>query len=264
MFNNYLKIAFRSLSRHKIYSFINIAGLAIGIACCIVMLLYVQDELSFDAFHQKSDRIYRLIETQQSPDQGERNLPFTMGPAGPSLVSEFPEVSNCVRIRTRWAMGRFPIRYGEKLFYEGGIMIAEQSFFEVFDFELLQGDPATALVEPQSVVMTEKSAYKYFGNENPMGKTLDAGRFGKVTVTGILKDPPVNSHLQFDMLFSFSSLPAQDPRWQEYIDSWKSAGFLTYILTDKPLDIGPFNTRLVDFVKQHRGEDLHRPWLGCR
>jgi putative ABC transport system permease protein len=256
MIKNYLKIGLRSLSRHKVYTFINIAGLAIGIACCIVMLLYVQDELSFDAFHQKSNRIYRLIETQQSPDQGDRHLPFTMGPAGPAMVSEFPDVSNCVRIRTRWAMGRFPVRYGEKLFYEGDIMIAEQSFFEVFDFKLRQGNSATALVEPQSVVMTEKSAYKYFGDENPMGKTLDAGRFGKITVTGVLKDPPDNSHLQFSMLFSFSSLPAQDQRWQQYIDSWKSMGFLTYIVTNKPIDVAAFNTRLIDFVNQHRGKDL--------
>lgn len=255
MLRNYLILAWRNLRRHFSYSLINTAGLALGIACCILMLLYVQSELSFDRFHKKSSHLYRIIEKQLSAEGNERYFPYTMGPLGPALVQDFPEIMASLRIRTRSGMGRFPVTYGQNRFYEGDVIVAEQQFFDFFDFEMLRGNPATALAAPQSVVLTEATARKYFGDENPMGKSLNAGRFGDVTVTGLLADLPAQSHLQFSMIFSFSSLPAQSPRWQEFIDSWESSGFLTYVMAERPIDANAFNQQLSSYTQRHLGED---------
>jgi putative ABC transport system permease protein len=253
MLKNYLKIALRNLKKNPAYSFINVAGLAIGIACCVVMLLYVQDELTFDAFHQKSERIYRLVETKLSPDQDERHFPYAMGPVGPALAAEFPEVINTVRLRDRQGVGRFTVGHGVNRFYEGDYLIAEASFFEIFDFTLLHGDPETALAAPLSVVLTKTAAKKYFGNENPLGQTLTVERFGDFKVTGLLQNPPKNSHLDFSMLFSFATLEA-NKGWKQFIDSWDSDTFITYVLTRQEIDISAFGVKLSDFVRRHRSD----------
>jgi putative ABC transport system permease protein len=250
MLKNYLKIALRNLKKNPAYSFINVTGLAIGIACCVVMLLYVQDELMFDAFHEKSDRIYRLVETKLSPDQGERHFPYAMGPLGPALLAEFPEVANAVRLRDRQGVGRFTVGQGAHRFYEGDYLIAEASFFEIFDFKLLQGDPQTALAAPLSVVLTETAAKKYFGDENPIGQTLTVERFGDFKVTGLLQNPPKNSHLDFSMLLSFATLEA-NKGWKQFTDSWDSDSFITYILTRQEIEVAAFNAKLADLVRTH-------------
>lgn len=250
MFSNYFKIALRNLKKHPGYSVINIAGLAIGLACCVLILLYVQDELTFDLFHQKAERIYRLVTTQKSPEQGERHFPSVMGPVAPALLAEFPEVSKTVRIRERQGMGRFTVRYGENRFYEGDYLVAEPSFFEIFDFKLLQGDPQTALTSPSSIVITETAAQKYFGAENPVGKTLAVERFGDFKVTGLLQDPPRNSHLDFSMLLSFATLEA-NPRWKQYTDSWESDSFITYVLMRGKIDVTAFNAKLAALAQKH-------------
>jgi putative ABC transport system permease protein len=258
MLKNYLKIALRNLKKSPAYSVINVAGLAIGIACCILMVLYVQDELTFDAFHQQANHIYRIIETQQSPDKGERHFPFTMGPVGPALVADFPEVINAVRLRDRFGTGRFAVKHGENHFYEGDYIIAEPSFFEIFDFKLLQGNSETALKEPRSVVLTEKAAEKYFGDENPMGQILFVERYGDFKVTGLLQDPPNNSHLDFSMVLSFATLEAIEG-WKEFIASWDSDSFITYVLTDREIEVEAFNARLAAFIQKHRGENPKEP-----
>ncbi len=250
MFSNYFKIALRNLKKNPGYSVINIAGLAIGLACCVLILLYVQDELTFDLFHQQAGRIYRLVTTQKSPEQGERHFPSVMGPVAPALLAEFPEVSKTVRIRERQGMGRFTVRYGENRFYEGDYLLAEPSFFEIFDFKLLQGDPQTALTLPSALVITETAARKYFGDENPVGKTLAIERYGDFKVTGLLQDPPRNSHLDFSMLLSFATLEA-NPRWKQYIDSWESDSFITYVLMREKIDIAAFNTKLAALTQKH-------------
>ncbi len=250
MFKNYLKIALRNLKKNPGYSMINIAGLVIGLACCVLILLYVQDELTFDAFHKKSDRIYRLVTTQKTPEQGERHFPSVMGPVAPSLLAEFPEVIKTVRLRERQGMGRFTVRYGENRFYEGDYLVAESSFFEVFDFKLVLGDPQTALALPFSIVITKAAAKKYFGEENPMGKTLAVERYGDFKITGLINDPPRNSHLDFSMLLSFATLEA-NPRWKQYTDSWESDSFLTYILTREKIEVAAFNVKLAVLAQKH-------------
>lgn len=250
MFSNYCKIALRNLKKNPGYSLINVAGLAIGLACCVLLLLYVQDELTFDAFHKKSERIYRLVTTQKSLEQGERHFPSVMGAVGPALAAEFPEVSKAVRLRERQGLGRFTVRYGENRFYEGDYLVAEASFFEIFDFKLLQGDPKTALALPASLVITEAAAQKYFGDENPVGKTLAVERFGDFKVTGLLQDPPRNSHLDFSMLLSFATLEA-NPRWKQYADSWESDSFITYVLMREKSDAAVFTAKLAALAQNH-------------
>jgi len=252
MLRNYVKIALRNLRKNPAYAMINVAGLALGIACCTIMLLYVREELTFDAFHQKAERIYRLTETRQSPEQGERHFPYTKGPVGPTLVADFPEIVSAVRMRDRQGAGRFTVRAGEQRFYEGDHLIAEASFFEVFDFKLVQGEAASALQDPLSVVLTETAAQKYFGDQNPMGQVLNLERIGDCKVTGILQDPPANSHIDFSMLISFATLEAV-PGWKRFIDSWESDSFITYVLAQRPLEVEAFNAKLPAFFQKYRG-----------
>ncbi|MGH7493754.1 MAG: ABC transporter permease [bacterium] len=258
MLKNYLKITLRNLRKNPAYSFINIAGLAIGMASGILILLYVQEELTFDHFHGRAECIYRITETRPSLDRGERHFPFTMGPAGPALVAEFPEVVKSVRLRSRAGTGRFTVQHGENRFYESDHLFAEPSFFEIFDFNLLQGDPATALQESRSAVLTAAAAQKYFGKENAMGQLLSIERFGDFIVTGIAENPPHNSHLDFSMLLSFATLEA-DPGWKRYIESWDSDSFITYVLTSRPLDLERFSGQLPAFVQKYRGATPKEP-----
>ena len=251
MISNYLKIALRTLGRHKGYSILNIAGLSIGIAACIVMLLYVQDEFTYDRFNTKADRMYRLVETGRSADQGIRHFPFAMGPIGKAMVDQYPNVLQAVRMRDRGGLGRFTVSYKDRRFYEGSYIAADPEFFSVFDFTFLQGDPGTALSEPNSVVLTEAAARKYFGDENPVGKTLRVERIGDSKVTGLLKDPPANSHLQFSMVFSLITMQGNEG-WKRYMGSWDSDGFITYLVTAPGVSTDVVNRELTALVNEHR------------
>ena len=252
MLKNYLKIGFRNLLKYKAYSFINIAGLAIGIACCSLILLYVYDELNYDVFHKKANRIYRVIETRESPDQGLRHISTTAGPLGETLIADFPEVIDAVRLIRA---GRFTVQYADRQkFYEGDYFYSEPNFFKIFDFELLQGDPETALTEPYTMVITEKAARKYFGDEDPFGKIINIERRGNVKVTGVLKDPPHNSHLDFSMLISLASVQQIDG-WKRYIESWDSDAFFTYILLNEERSYAGLTSKLSGFMSKYRGEN---------
>ena len=248
---HYLRVALRTFFRHKAFTGINIIGLALGIACCTVMLLYVQDEMAFDGFHSKGDRVYRLIAHVQTPEGDERQVPYVMGTIGPAMVAEQPNVVASVRIRDRFGIGRFSVANGERKFYEGDCMIAEPSFLKVFDFELVRGDAERALANPRSVVLTEESALKYFGVEDPLGKTLSTDRFGEMKVTGILRNPPDNSHLQFSMVFPFALLESH-PAWLKFIQSWDSDGFLTYVLLSHPVAPSEIDRNLQAMLAAHR------------
>ena len=252
MLSNYLKIAVRNLRRHKSYSFVNIAGLSIGIGACVMMLLYVQDEFTYDTFNAKADRIYRLVETSQSVDQGLRHFPFVMGPLGPAMEEQLPEVAQVVRFRDRAGLGRFTVHFKDHRFYEGSYLTADPKFFQVFDFTFLEGDPATALSAPNSVVLTESAARKYFGTEDPMGKTLSVERYGDSKVTGLIQDPPSNSHLQFSMVFSWFGMIETNPRWKEYMHAWDSDYFITYVVTSPGVGPKELDQKIASLINGHR------------
>jgi len=223
MLKNYLKIALRNIRRHKGYSFINIAGLAIGMACCILILLWVQDELSYDRFHENAGDIYRVLQDIKFADH-DTTWAINQGPLGPSLKTDFPEIINATRITWR----RLRLTYNDKRFDEV-LGMADDSIFEMFTFPLVKGDPATALSDPHSIVVTEEMAEKYFGDEDPLGKTIKADNKWDFQVTGILSNVPHNSHLQFDFLIPF--IFGRELNYT--VDRWGNSQFRTYVQLQK-------------------------------
>jgi len=219
MFRNYLKTALRNIKRHKGYSLINIVGLAVGMACCILILLWVQDELSFDRFHENADGIYRVLQDINFADHS-TTWAITQGPLGPSLKEDFPEIINATRITGRGLR----LTYNDKS-YDEGVSMADGSIFEMFTFPLVKGDPATALSDPFSIVLTEEMAAKYFGDEDPIGKTIKANNQWDFQVTGVMKNVPSNSHLEFDFLIPF--IFGRELNYT--VDRWGNSQFRTYV-----------------------------------
>jgi len=199
MLKNYFKIAFRNLLRHKGFSFINIAGLAIGLACCILVALFIIDELSYDRYSEDSNRVYRVVKDFVN-DDGSKLPDATTPPAiGAAIQTDIPEIEHVARLMPGWG-NKFFVRNGEKKFIEENIYKADSSIFDVFTFKFLKGDPKTALQPPNAIVLTESAANKYFGKENPIGKTLEVDDWDPQIVTAIIKDVPENSHFKFDLL----------------------------------------------------------------
>lgn len=202
MLMNALKIAYRNLLRNKLYSLINIIGLAVGIACCLVIVLFVEDEWSYDRFNDKADRIYRMSLDRIYPDH---NTTYAIIPAsmGEAARDEFPEIQEMVRM---WQFpGDVVFRHGEKIYEESSIMFADSSFFQVFSIPLLEGDPNTVLSQPNFIILTQSTAQRYFGDKDPIGETLETPQ-GTFQVTGVCGDVPGNSHFSFDFLVSMSTL----------------------------------------------------------
>ena len=204
MFKNYLKIAWRNIKRHKGYSFINITGLAVGMTVCILILLFVRYELSYDNYHEYKDRIYRIEPQFLTADGSVYRHYCSLAPAfTPFLEKEFSEMEHIVRI----SGGRTTlVNVDEKKFIEERFFLAEDDIFEVFTLPLVQGDPKTALKNPNSVVLSESMAHKYFGEKDPIGKRIKTDQRSFYEVTGVMKDMPENSHVQFDFIGSLITL----------------------------------------------------------
>ncbi len=203
MLKNYFKIAYRSLIKNKTYSLINIIGLSLGLSCCITILLYVQDETSYDNFYENEKDLYRLVLERKYPDHVTN---YAIIPAGFSeiLAEEIPEIKESTRLVGFPNFGA-TFKYEDNVFEEKWAFFADSNFFRVLDFDLLQGDPNTALTNPNSIILTESSAQKYFGSDDPIGKTIDANGVD-VEVVGIMQDIPENSHIKFEFLTSTSAL----------------------------------------------------------
>ena len=202
MIKHYFRIAWRNLTKNKAFSAINVIGLAIGLTCCLFMTLYIKHELSYDSFQEKGARIARVImEYSFSGKVNKGN--YTSTKVAPAFARNFPEVESAVRMTL---LSRV-VKYDEKLFTEKKFMYADSTFFQIFSAQMLRGDKRTALNGPNVVLMTESAAAKYFGNEDPVGKTIKIGSSGvDYRVTGVVKDYPSNSQMRFDFLASFSSL----------------------------------------------------------
>jgi putative ABC transport system permease protein len=254
MLKNYFKISMRNIRRHKGYSFINIAGLAIGMACTILILLWIQDELSFDRFHENGDSIYRIIVEDEQGMQSAGTCPI---PLAPSLKQTYPEILDSIRFCNGFQ--NFLVEYDEKVYSEE-IGIVDSSFLTMFTFPLLKGNPQTALEDPYSLIMTEKMARKYFGSEDPIGKVIRilSSRKQKIsfTVTGILEDIPRNSHLQFQIFLPFQALDEM-VWWVRDFEKWSDWSYFTYILTKPGISIPELNKKITDLVRQNdEGDDL--------
>ena len=194
MLQNYFKLAVRNILKHKFFSAINILGMSIGIAACLLILLYVVDELSFDRFHANADRIYQVGLQARIGDQ-DVTTANTCPPMAETLVKEVPGVEAATRISNFW--GTPSLKYGDKAFTEEKVFHADSNFFEFFGYKLLEGDIETALKEPNTVVLTRSIATKYFGNESPLGKLITVGGHQTYTITGVAEDAPLNSHFIF-------------------------------------------------------------------
>ena len=224
MFKNCVQIAWRNTKRHKAYSFINILGLAIGLACCTLIMLWIQHELSYDRYHQHADNIYRVArEMTQGTLQGEK-IATTSPPLAPALRDEFPEIAEVTRIG--WRGGRL-FSYGQNHFIERYIFLADRSFFKIFTVSFIKGNKANAFNTPNSLVITESIAEKYFGDEDPLGKTIIYDEKTDFVVTGVIKDMPSNSHFVADIILPFETLAKIHGI---DLSNWGWNGFHTYVL----------------------------------
>jgi putative ABC transport system permease protein len=232
MFRNYLTTALRNLRRQPVHSLVNIFGLSLGMACTILILLWVGDELGYDRFHENFDRIYRVV--ADWPKYGWQGVNASPMPLGPAIENGLPGVADTVRIS---GQPRKVFRYGDRAFYEGRGIVADPSFFTVFSFPFMRGTAAGALTKASDMVLTESTARKYFGDENPMGKMIEVE--GKpAVVTGVVADPPVNSTLQFAFVNSFEFVG----ELTDYSTHWGAFNFDTFILlrpNARPNEAGP-------------------------
>lgn len=247
MFRNYLRIAWRNLLKNKTFSFINITGLAIGMASCMMIMLFVTYEKGFDSQHKKN--IYRLCEVQKWEGMvAPQNVALSMYPMGSTLKQEYPEIKNFTRVMVRDGLD---INLGTKRLFLEKTGFADSTFLQVFDFKLTAGDRATALIKPNSIILTKGTAEKMFGNEDPIGKTLvkNIGDTIVLNVTGII-EVPANSHIQLDALVSLSTV--RNPGWE---NNWGGNFLTTYLELFPGANIAGLNNKFPAFLKKHMGED---------
>lgn len=241
MIINYIKVTLRNIRRHKGYYLINILGLTIGIVCFILISLFVLDELSYDRYHEKADQIYR-VGVRALVNDNEFHGATACAPMAQTLVKEFPEVQASTRLR---GFGDPVIRYKEKVFSEERWFFADATVFDVFTIPIIQGDSKTALSQPNTVLITESMADKYFGQEDPMGKTLNADGRRDYLITGVIEDVPRNSHVHYDFLASFETFESS------HSQNWISNNHHTYFVLNKGASSEEFETKLQTLVEKY-------------
>jgi putative ABC transport system permease protein len=246
MLRSYILVALRNLWRHRGYALINIFGLAIGLAASIFILLYVVNELTYDRFNEKADRTYRVWIYGSMPATEMRHA-VTAPPMAEALLNDYPEVEEVVRLRQA---GGWLVRKGDRIFHETAqdFLFADSTFFDVFSFNLIKGDPKTCLRDPRSIVLTEEYARKYFGDEDPMGQTLKMEQDTNLSViTGVMEDIPVNSHFHPKMIGSLSTLGSSRST------VWVNHNFYTYVVLQEGTDPEEFESRMQEMVVKYVG-----------
>ena len=251
MIKNYLKIALRNIRKHKGTSLINIAGLAIGIACSILIILFVTYEQSYDRFHDKADRIYRLA-VKASIGDTKINQTYSSSETFRRLLVDFPEIEKGVKFLR---LGRTPVVLNEKTFYESRLYAVDSTFYEIFTIPLIFGNPETVLTDPNTMVISRDTALKYFGDTDVVGKTLSADfswSSGRIDfqITGVSENVPDNSHFHYDLLVSSSSFPAAINN-----TGWSSNNFITYLLLEEGTSKTWFDEKLKEFTRRHVGPE---------
>lgn len=242
MFRNYLTTAFRNFQRQAGYTILNILGLSVGIAATLFILLYLQHELSYDNYHEKGDRIYRISSDIKEPDNAFK-WSVTQFPLGRALKADYAEVEEYVRFN---GIGRTMFQLDDRQLFVEKVFIVDSTLFDVFTFDIVQGDPATALKEPNSILLNETEAKKIFGDENPIGKLLKTTREQPYKVTGIYKDMPSNSHLIANGLISSNSFPDNLGA-----GAWGGFSIYTYVLLHKGVNPDDFAAKLPEVIEKH-------------
>ncbi|MEQ9264592.1 MAG: ABC transporter permease [Balneolaceae bacterium] len=247
---NYLKTTFRTFKRNFTFSIINITGLAIGVACCILISMFISYEYSFDSFHSKKDRIYRVnkVVTEQTSSTEELHA-LTSGPMGLQMQLEFPEIEEVVRVRN-W-FSEVLVSHEEKHIQVKDFVFVDSTFFKVFDFKLISGNPNLALTKPLSIILSEEMSQIFFGSENPMGKTLTGLNGLDYTVTGVVENAPENSHLQYDILASWSSVDpgALDFSWMT--SRWFPQSIYTYLVLQENTSPEVLESKFPEFMERN-------------
>ena len=253
MLRNYLKETWRGLQKNKTYFLLNIIGLTAGLVCFVFIALWVADELSYDRFNRHYDRIVRLTGITKT-ETGVIESAVSSAPMAKALKDDYAEVESAVRLRLREEI----VTHKDQQVLQGGILITDPSFFDVFSYHLLRGNVTTALTEPYSIILTESTAKKYFGIGDPMGQTLlinmfDTGYGAPYKVTGVIADPPQNAHFTFNMLASFKTAEVANPDLLT-IDGWGDASFYTYLLLRQGVDQEAFSQKISQFYGKYVGE----------
>lgn len=245
MLQNYCKIAWRNLYQQPIFAFINVFGLATGLAACLLLVMYITQELNYDSFHQNSNRIVRVI-MDYGMDGQNAKIPTTGSKVAPAFKRVFPEVEAGVRLLN------YPliVKVNQRLFSEKRAVFADSAFFGIFSFKLLSGNAATALAGPNKVVLSASTARRYFGNADPVGKTVRLTFRDEVdyTVTGVVEDSPSNSQIKYDLIPSFASLPADKE------ELWWAANYITYLLLNNSSSISTLQAKIPAYMKTQAGE----------
>ena len=249
MLRNFFINAIRNMRKHSVYLILNITGLTIGLTSFLLITIYVLHELSYDRFHKNYENIYRIkvkgLMAGSTLDQA-----ITAAPMAQTLLNDYPEILHAVRVNRS---GAWLVKYGENRFNEDGVLFADSSFFSVLDFKLLSGDPKTALANPRSMIMTEKFAKKYFGNEDPMGKRISLEADTNLyTITGVIQNIPANSHIKFDMLGSLNSLG--DSR----SDMWLNHNYFTYIVLKEGVKKSSMEAKFPEVVLKYVGPQIKK------
>jgi len=258
---NYVKIAYRNLLKNRVYSLINIGGLSVGLTCFAFIALWVQDELNYDTFNQHYDRIFRLTTSKKTENELAQSA-RTSAPMAQALKANYAEVEATVRLLRR---AEIIVQQRGTQTLESRIMFTDPSFFTVFSYGLVRGNALTALTNPYSLVLTESTARKYFGETDPIGKNLlvfvfdSTGRGANYTVTGVTPDPPKNSHFTFSMLGSFKTVEANKPKIQT-AEGWRDMEYYTYLLLKKDVDYQAFAAKTKQFYEKQTG-DHKEPYL---
>ncbi|MGH2649032.1 MAG: ABC transporter permease, partial [Ginsengibacter sp.] len=250
MFKNYLKTAWRNIRKNKLFSFINILGLSIGIATCFIIMLYVQDELSYDRFNKNANNIARVVFLADI-DGGKINESVTMPPVAETMKKDFPEVQDATRILS---FGAPKTIYNNTVFKDNQFALVDPNFFSIFTLPMVKGNAKTALAQPDAIVLTQETAEKYFGKEEPIGKIIeintDSNRLYKVT--GVIKNIPANSHFHFD---AFGSMTG----WADAkSDSWMNGGYHTYLLLKPGTDLKKMEAKFPAMVAKYMGPQIQQ------
>ena len=249
MYKSYFKIGWRNLLRNKGMASINICGLALGIATCIVMMLFVVDELSFDRYNKRANQIVRVVLRGKVNGEIIKEA-VTPAPVAAALKNEFPEVVNATRLRN---FGSPKITYHNTSYRKGKLAFVDPNFFEVFTIHFLQGDPNSALKEPHTIVITQEQSVKYFGLEDPINKLLEFNNSGEqYRVTGVIDKIPANSHFHFDFFASMEGLQ------HSKVDNWMASNYFTYVVLEEAADSKGFESKLPGIVTKYMGPQIEQ------
>ena len=253
MIYNYLKIAVRNLLKYKFISFINLFGLTVGLACCLLILTYILHELSYDRYHKNADRIYRVTRSFNNPETGAQslNLGTVAPPFGPLLQNDFQEIEKMTRL---FNAGTVVFKYEDKIFNQQNVYFADENIFSMFSVSIVKGDTKNALTEPFNILITEETAKKYFGNDDPINKLIKVNSQVSAKVTGVYKAFPANTHIHPDVLVSFNTLKNPAIYGEEALrTNWGNNSFFTYIQLPPHYDYKKMEARFPAFLDKYMG-----------